>query len=101
MALVKVGSVSRLEPDSVTEVAVGGEYYAICNAGGRITALGGTCIHRGGPLGHGAIQGNHVYCPWHMWGFDCSTGEYDRDPGLKMPTFPVRIEGDDILLDLP
>jgi nitrite reductase/ring-hydroxylating ferredoxin subunit len=101
MPVVKVGSLAHLPPGSVMEVRAGGETYALCNVGGSVYALGGTCLHVGGPLGHGALDGHHVVCPWHMWEFDCRTGEYDRNPAFSVPTFPVRVEGDDILMELP
>jgi nitrite reductase/ring-hydroxylating ferredoxin subunit len=101
MPFVKVASLSQLPADSVTEVAVGGDTYALCNVGGRVTAIGGTCLHRGGPLGQGALHGNRVVCPWHAWEWDCQTGANDFDPGQKVPTFAVQVEGDDILLEVP
>ena len=101
MALVKVGSLSRLAPGTVIEVQAGEETYALCNADGQVYALGGACLHHGGPLGHGAMHGTHVVCPWHLWEFDCRTGAYDRNPDCRVPVFPVRVEGDDILIDVP
>ena len=101
MPFVKVSTLDRLEPDSVREVAVNGEFYALCRVGDRVTAMSGTCIHRGGPLGQGNIQGNRVVCPWHAWEFDCATGAYDYDPCLRVATFPVKVEGGEILIDLP
>jgi nitrite reductase/ring-hydroxylating ferredoxin subunit len=101
MPLVKVASLSSLAPGSVTEVQAGGANYAICNVDGRVYALGGDCLHLGGPLGHGAMNGHHVVCPWHLWEFDCRTGAYDRSPEHRVPTYPVTLQGDDILLDIP
>ena len=101
MAFVKVASVSRLSPGSVMEASVGDGYYAICNVDGRISALSGTCPHRGGPLGQGAVNGGNLTCPWHAWEFDCHTGANDYDPAVKVATFPVQVSGDDILIDIP
>ena len=77
MPFVKVASLSQLPPDSLTEIVLGNDLYALCNVAGRITAIGGICPHRGGPLGQGAIHGNHVVCPWHAWEWDCQTGAND------------------------
>ena len=100
MPFVKVASLSALPPESVLEVLVDDYPYAICNSGGEIRALSGICIHRGGPLGQGQIHDGHVVCPYHMWEFDCRTGEYDYDPTKCVATFEVRVEGDDILLQV-
>jgi nitrite reductase (NADH) small subunit len=100
MSFVKVASLSQLPADSLTEITIGDDIYALCNVGGRLSAIGGTCLHRGGPLGQGALHGNHVVCPWHAWEWDCQTGAYDFDPTKKVPAYPVQVDGDDILIDV-
>src|ERR1017187_10337130 len=85
MSLVKVASLSQLPADSVTEVTVGNDTYALCNVGGRVTALGGTCLHRGGPLGQGALHGNHVVCPWHAWEWDSKPAPTTPIPARRFP----------------
>ncbi len=100
MALVKVGTVSELAPGSVMPAYVGENSYAICNVGGELHALDGICPHAGGPLGEGALHGYTLVCPWHAWEYDCRTGANDFDPGIAVSTFPVKVEGGDILLDV-
>ena len=101
MPFVKVASLSQLAPDSVIEVLVDRQPYAVCNVGGEIRALSGICIHRGGPLGHGQIHDGRIVCPFHMWEFDCRTGEYDYDPTMSIPTFDVKVEDGDIFVEVP
>ena len=95
---MKVGVLSKLPPGSVTEALVGDGTYAVCNAGGEIYALDGICPHSGGPLGQGALHGTSLVCPWHAWEFDCRA---QVDDGLHPAQFPVKIVGDDILIDVP
>ena len=99
MAFVKVGSLSTLPSGSLTEVTLGDDSYAICNAAGELYALGGICPHAGGPIGQGNFQDNLVVCPWHEWAFDCRTGENDYDPTIRLDRFTIKAEDDDILLD--
>jgi nitrite reductase (NADH) small subunit len=101
MPYVKVGTVSAMPPESATEVMIGHQPYAICNTGGSISALNGICLHRGGPLGQGQIENGHIVCPYHMWAFNCRTGAYDYNPALAVCTYPVKVEGDDILIEVP
>jgi nitrite reductase (NADH) small subunit len=101
MPFEKVASVPELPADSVIEVTVRGEQYAICNAGGNISALWGVCPHAGGPLGQGQISGGRLVCPYHAWEFDCRTGENDFDPATRVPAYEVKVEGEDIFADLP
>jgi nitrite reductase/ring-hydroxylating ferredoxin subunit len=99
MAFVKLFSLAKLPPGDVTEVMVGQIPIALCNIDGEIRAIGGICPHEGGPLGCGATHGDNVVCPWHAWEFDSLTGQTDYSPYLRVATYPVRVEGDDILVD--
>ena len=99
MPFIKVGSLSKLPPGSVMEVLIGDAAYAVCNHEGQLHALSGECPHAHGPVGQGYMSGPYVVCPWHEWGFDCRTGVNDYDPRAKLDRFPVKMEGDDILMD--
>jgi len=101
MAFVKVATTNDVKDGSVHEAMVGETPYAICDVGGRITALYGICPHRGGPLGQGTMHGEYVVCPWHAWEWNCVTGENDMDPTKKVATCEVKVEGSDILLNIP
>ena len=72
---IKVASISELELGSCKTVEVQGKVIALFNVGGRIYALDNTCLHQGGPLGEGRLEGEVVTCPWHMWEFNVRTGE--------------------------
>jgi len=98
---IRVGKLAAFPTDSVTEVLIADSPYAVCNLGGKLSALSGVCIHRGGPLGQGQLHDGRVVCPYHLWEFDCRTGEYDYDPSQRVATYEVRLEGDDVLLMIP
>jgi nitrite reductase (NADH) small subunit len=100
MALVKIGRVCEVPPESVMEARVGDRYFAICHSGGRVTALDGLCPHHYGPLGQGNIANGRVVCPWHMWEFDCRSGAWDRNPGCVVATYPVTIEDGEIWIEV-
>jgi nitrite reductase (NADH) small subunit len=101
MPVLKAGSLAQLPPGSVAEVQINGRRIAVCNAAGTVYALDGTCPHAGGPLGEGALHDHMLVCPWHAWEYDCRTGENDYDPPVRVETYPVRIDGNDILVELP
>ena len=37
-------------------------------------------------------------CPWHGWEFDLETGACLDDPALRAAVYPVRVEGDRVLV---
>lgn len=81
-----------LAPGSCTEVSVSGKPVALFNVEGRFYATSNVCLHRGGPLGQGMLEGASVMCPWHAWNWDVRTGENTANASLKIPTYEVKVE---------
>ncbi len=84
---------------AVCEQAVGEKQICLARINGELKALDNLCPHREGPLGQGWIEGGAVVCPWHSWAFDLSTGIADYPEGEKVQVYPVRVEGDDVMVD--
>jgi 3-phenylpropionate/trans-cinnamate dioxygenase ferredoxin component len=93
---VKVANLSDLAPGAAKAVEVAGTLIALFNVGGTVFALDNTCLHQGGPLGEGMLEGDVVTCPWHMWEYNVRTGEKVGNSALKVSRYEVRVEGDDI-----
>ena len=93
-------AVSELAKGCGKAVEVAGQSIALFNADGKIHALQNYCLHRGGPLGEGHLEGTQVTCPWHAWQFDVKTGECDTMKGAKQKTFKTKIEKDQIFVDI-
>ena len=88
---VKVANLSDLGPGSSMTVEANGKAVALFNVDGTVYALDNTCLHRGGPLGEGFLEGDVVACPWHMWEYNVRTGEKVGDPSLKVATYAVEV----------
>lgn len=84
----------------VAEAEVRGVWVCLANVNGELSALDNICPHRQGPLGQGWIEGEAVVCPWHSWLFNVKTGVADYPTGERVQAFPLRIEGDDVLVDI-
>lgn len=97
---VKVASMSELGPGAAKAVEINGKSIALFNVNGTIFATDNGCLHQGGPLGEGTLEDDVVTCPWHMWQYNVRTGENLEDSLLKLDTYPVKVEGDDINVEL-
>jgi nitrite reductase/ring-hydroxylating ferredoxin subunit len=95
---VKAAAVVEVPPGTAREVVVGGKPVALFNVDGAFYATSNICLHRGGPLGQGMLDGPIVMCPWHAWTWDVTTGENASNPALKIETYPVKVEGGDVLV---
>ena len=97
---VRALALSDLPPGQCAEVSVAGKPVALYNVGGTVYATSNTCIHRGGPLGQGMLDGTAVLCPWHAWSWDVTTGENTANPELKIATYAVRVENGEVLVQV-
>lgn len=97
---VKAAKVAELRTGEARVVECAGRTLALCRVEGGFFALDNTCLHRGGPIGEGFIDGTTITCPWHGWQYDVRTGESKTNPGLKLATLETRVEGDDVLIGI-
>lgn len=97
----RIAAVADCPPGVALEIVAADRIVALFNVDGQFYALDGICPHQGGPLGKGALRGCIVTCPWHGWQFDVRTGQHQASKLLHHPSFSVRIEGDDVFVELP
>ena len=48
----------------------------------------------------GQLSGPIVTCPWHGFQFDVCSGQHQTSQSLTQPGFPVKVEGDEVYIDL-
>ena len=95
---VKVCKTADIPQGAGKTVEVNGTPLAVFNVDGTFYAVHNTCLHRGGPLGEGSLDGNIVTCPWHGWRYDVTTGTNEMNPSIVVNKFEVKVEGDDVLV---
>jgi nitrite reductase/ring-hydroxylating ferredoxin subunit len=98
---VTVARVEDVPPGSVRPVTSGELELAVAHVDGEWYATQAHCLHLQGPLGHGEIREHVLTCPWHGWQYDVRTGLNEFDHALQIQTYPVRVEGDDVRVELP
>jgi len=98
---VKVASLADLPPGKALAVELEGKSLALFHTDGAIRALDGECTHAGAPLCEGEVEGGVLTCPWHAATFELSSGKaLSRPATLDLRSYPVRVEGEDVLVDL-
>jgi nitrite reductase (NADH) small subunit len=98
---VKIAAKSDLPASGeAKEFACGDKMICIANVDGTLSAMDNVCLHRGGPLGQGMVDGGKVICPWHGWEYDPRTGEASHNPAAKVAVYPVKVEGNDVMVEI-
>jgi nitrite reductase (NADH) small subunit len=99
--LHRIAAVADIPPGTGRELTVAGRIVALFNVDGEFHALDGVCPHAGGPLGQGTLNGTTVTCPWHGWQFNVTTGQHCLSASIRTEGFAVKVDGDDVYVEIP
>jgi nitrite reductase (NADH) small subunit len=100
MPFVRAAKVGELPAGTVREFYVEGKAIALANVEGKVYAINNTCLHRGGPLGQGVLEGKAVTCPWHGWQYDVTNGKLVQNPTAGVDCYRTEIRGEDIFVEV-
>ncbi|HET7225455.1 MAG TPA: non-heme iron oxygenase ferredoxin subunit [Candidatus Eisenbacteria bacterium] len=94
---VTVAKVGEIPDGGVKVVRLEGQAVAVFFVDGEYFAIDDICTHDGGPLAEGSLDGYVIECPRHGARFDVRTGDVLAMPATTpVPTYAVKIEGDEI-----
>lgn len=100
MAGYPVAKAIDIEEGKTLRVVVDGVEVLLCKCDGAIYAIEDVCTHDGAPLDQGELEGCSITCARHGAVFDVRTGAVLALPAvMPVPTYTVRIEGDDVFVD--
>jgi nitrite reductase/ring-hydroxylating ferredoxin subunit len=101
MPSVRVAKVTDVPVGQGLVVQAGDRTLALFNVDGAYHAIDNVCPHRGGPMGDGDLDGQVAICPWHGWRWDVTSGRNVNNPAVRVACFPVTVEGEALLVELP
>jgi naphthalene 1,2-dioxygenase system ferredoxin subunit len=98
---VKAADRSALGDGEVTGVVVAGHEIALYEIDGEIFATDDICTHAYAKLSDGWMERGEIECPLHAGRFEIKTGKATAPPCIdNVKTYPVRVEGDEIQVNL-
>ena len=102
MSEQRVARLDDLQAGQPLLVEVDGLKLMLARVGDDVYACSDTCSHQGGPLSGGRLNGARLTCPWHGWTFDVKSGTCMFPPrGGAVPSYPVRLAGGDVFVEVP
>jgi len=105
MTLVKVCTTSEVPDGEARAFEVNGKLISIANLGPEegFRAIDDVCSHEESYLHEGEVDTDFdtIECPKHGSVFDLNTGKPRSLPAtIPLPVYPVKVEGDDILIEV-
>ncbi|MFC6732105.1 Rieske (2Fe-2S) protein [Haladaptatus sp. DYSN1] len=96
---VPVASLSQLKDEGTQIVSHHGRSVALFYHEDQVYAVDNRCPHMGFPLSKGTVDEGVLTCHWHHARFELSCGDTFDPWADDVQTFPVRVDGDDVLID--
>jgi nitrite reductase/ring-hydroxylating ferredoxin subunit len=98
---VAVATESEIPEGERKIVEAAGRSIGVFHHRGGWYALRNTCLHRGGPVCTGVLEGEQLVCPWHGFRYDVTTGTLLEDPSAALETYPVSVRDGRVYVMLP
>lgn len=99
---VTVAKIGDLSPgDSISFPSPDRKMIGLFRDGDDYFAIEDMCPHAGAPLTGGHVEDGVVTCRWHAWRFRLCDGAWADNPRVKIGSYPVRILGDEIQVEMP
>jgi len=102
--VVRLCGRGEIDPGTARRFDVGEHRIAVVRIGDDVFAIGDTCSHENYSLSEGEVlvEECEIECWKHGSTFDLRTGEPQTLPATKaVPVYAVRLDGDDVLVELP
>lgn len=95
-----VAKLSEIPSFGKKVVSVAGRDILLVNIKGKIFAMENECPHQGSPLNAAIVKEDSISCPRHGYRFSLADGRCADHPEFVLSIFPVKLDGDNILVDL-
>jgi toluene monooxygenase system ferredoxin subunit len=100
MGFQKVAKTEDLWSGEMLGLEVNGENILLVNIDNHIYAYADVCPHQMSRLSEGTLTDKILRCGRHHWEFDVFTGSGVNPRNACLKPFPIRLDGEDILVDI-
>ena len=108
MSTVKIAEISELKAGEKKKIILDSKAILLVNLEGTYYAVDNTCPHMGGDLSQGKLEGSQIICPNHHAVFDVKSAKAIKDGKIlfipakvhDLKGYPIKVEGNQVLIDL-
>ena len=95
---IKVAKIHEIPGISGKKISINGKKIALFKNKDSVFAIRNSCPHQGAELSEGHISDSNVVCPLHGWQFDLKTGTFSGNENIRIPTYKVKVEKDEVFI---
>ena len=99
MTYVKVAKTIDIPVGKMKHVEVDGIEILIANVESKFYAVGDRCPHLNAKVSEGTLNKTIVTCPRHLSRFDITTGSAISGTRSNLPSYDVKVDGNDLLIN--
>ena len=99
--MINAGTIGEVPNFGKKVVATDSGEILLVNIKGVIHAVENECPHQGCPMTAAVVKEGTISCPRHGYRFSLVDGTCPEHPESVLTVFPVVLEGETILVDLP
>lgn len=96
-----VGLVEEIPEGERKIVQTDGLSIGVFHHKGNWYAVRNQCLHRGGPVATGNLEGDNLICPWHGYTYNVTNGQLLIDPGARLDMYTVIVRDGQVILEVP
>ena len=100
MGFQRVAKIEDLWSGEMMCLEVNGECLLLVNVDNHIYAYADICPHQKSRLSEGTLTDKILRCGRHHWEFDVCSGSGVNPRNACLKPFPLRVDGEDILVDM-
>jgi Fe-S cluster biogenesis protein NfuA/nitrite reductase/ring-hydroxylating ferredoxin subunit len=97
---VKLATVDQVVDSALFAVKVAGRSLILYCQDDNINCYQNSCIHLGNSLDTGRVENGILTCPTHEFQYDLATGECLTTPDIFLQSYPVKIKGENIFVQV-
>jgi Fe-S cluster biogenesis protein NfuA/nitrite reductase/ring-hydroxylating ferredoxin subunit len=100
-AWIKVTTIDQVPESGILTGQIGDVPLILYRQGVEITCYRNACSHLAYPLDRGKLENGIITCASHGFQYKLDTGECLTTPDISLHSYPVRIKGDNIFVQMP
>jgi len=95
-----VADVSDILPGKGLKIRLKGKNIVLLRHRDQLLAFQNECPHQYADLSDGYIKEEKLYCALHHWSFDLPEGTYSFNRDLKLRSFEVKVENQQVFIGI-